>query len=123
MIDDAHCSPRPAGPLGRRPKPTSTAEAEIGALGEGTRLWLIEAAAAATSRIKPKMAQAVTLARLHGQMRVDRALGHAATYARFADGDLASILDAHPPRQRRRADDVHSLQSGTRAWEGFGADR
>ena len=38
------------------------------------------------------MAQAVTLARLHGQVRVDWALGHAAMFGRFADGDLASIL-------------------------------
>ena len=65
--------------------------------------------------MKVKMAQAVTLARLHGQMRVDWALGHAAMFGRFADSDLASILEAHPPQQRRRADDVHSLQSGTAA--------
>ncbi len=64
-------------------------------LGDGARLWLVEAASAGTSRIKTKMAQAVDLARLHGQMRVDWALGHAATYG-FADGDLASILAAHP---------------------------
>ena len=69
------------------------------------------------------MAQAVTLARLHGQVRVDWALGRAATFGRFADGDLASILDAHPPRQRRRADDVHSLQPGTAAWGRLGGDR
>ena len=71
MIDDAHYPPRPAGPVGRRPKPTNTAEAEFLALGEG--------ASAGTSRIKAKMAQAVELARLHGQMSVDWALGHAAT--------------------------------------------
>ena len=90
------------------------------ALGEGARLWLVEAASAGTSRIKTKMAQAVDLARLHGQMRVDWALGHAATYARFADGDLASILAAHPVGERHTAGDDHTLQSGTRAWEGFG---
>ena len=69
------------------------------------------------------MAQAVTLARLHGQIRVDWALGHAAMFGRFADGDLASILVANPPRQRRRADDVHSLQPGTAAWGRLGHDR
>ena len=73
--------------------------------------------------MKVKMAQAVTLARLHGQVRVDWALGHAAMFGRFADGDLASILDAHPPGRRRRADDVHSLQSGTAAWGRLGGDR
>ncbi len=91
------------------------------ALGEGARTWLIEAAAAGTSRVKVKMAEAVTLARLHGTDRVDWALGHAAMFSRFAEGDLASILDANPPGTRRSADDVHSLQPGTNAWDGFGA--
>ena len=123
MIDDAHYPARPAGPLGRRPKPTSEAEAEFLAIGEGARTWLVEAAAAATTRMKVKMAQAVTLARLHGQIRVDWALGHAAMFGRFADGDLASILAADPPGHRRRADDVHSLQPGTAAWGRLGGDR
>jgi hypothetical protein len=119
-IDDAHYPPRPAGPLNRRPRPTDPAEAEFLALGDGARLWLIEAAAAGTSRIRMKMAEAVALARLHGTDRVDWALGHAATYDRFADGDLASILAAHPPTERRWADDTHSMQPSTRAWDGFG---
>ena len=123
MIDDAHYPPRPAGPLARRPRPVSAAEAEFLAIGDGARAWLVEAAAAGTGRIKVKMAQAVTLARLHGTERLDWALGHAAMFGRFADGDLASILDAHPPRQRRRADDVHSLQPGTSAWGRLGGDR
>ena len=106
-----------------RPKPTSAAEAELLAIGDGARTWLIEAAAAGTSRMKTKMAQGVDLARLHGQMRVDWALGHAAMFGRFADGDLASILAADPPGQRRRADDVHSPQPGTAAWGRLGADR
>ena len=74
MIDDAHYPARPAGPLGRRPKPTSAAEAEFLAIGDGARTWLVEAAAAGTSRVKVKMAQAVTLARLHGAERLDGAL-------------------------------------------------
>ncbi|WP_420446909.1 IS21 family transposase [Candidatus Poriferisodalis sp.] len=123
MIDDAHYPARPAGPLGRRPKPTSAAEAEFGAIGDGARTWLVEAAAAGTTRMKVKMAQAVTLARLHGAERLDGALGAAAMFGRFADGDLASILAADPPRQRRRADDVHSLQPGTAAWGRLGGDR
>ena len=73
--------------------------------------------------MKVKMAQAVTLARLHGSERLDWALGHAAMFGRFAEGDLTSILAAHPPGQRRRADDVHSLQPGTAAWGRLGADR
>jgi hypothetical protein len=120
-IDDAHYPPRPAGPLNRQPRATNGAEAEFLALGDGARMWLLEAASAGAARLKVKMADAVTLARLHGVERVDWALGHAATYGRFVDGDVASILTAHPPGQHRSADDTHSLQGGTRAWDGFGA--
>jgi hypothetical protein len=120
-IDDAHYPPRPAGPLNRQPKATNTAETEFLAVGEGARLWLIEAAAAGTARIRVKMVDAVALARLHGVERVDWALGHAATYQRFADGDLASILAALPLVEHHRADDAHSMQPSTRAWEGFGS--
>ena len=120
VIDDAHYPPRPAGPLNRQPKATNEAEAEFLALGEGARLWLIEAASAGTSRIKVKMANAIELARLHGVDRVDWALGHAASYGRFAEDDLASILAANPPGQRHSANEGHSLQPGTSAWEGFG---
>lgn len=123
VIDDAHYPPRPAGPLGRRPKPTSAAETEFLAIGDGARTWLVEAAAAGTSRMKTKMAQAVDLARLHGQMSVDWALGHAAMFGRFADGDLASILAAHPAGERHTAGEDHSLQPGTAAWGRLGADR
>jgi hypothetical protein len=56
----------------------------------------------------------------HSAERVDWALGHAATYDRFADGDVASILAADPAGEHRVADDGHSLQAGTSAWEGFG---
>ena len=123
MIDDAHYPPRPPGPLARRPKPTSAAEAEFLAIGDGARTWLVEAAAAGTSRMKVKMAEAVTLARLHSTEQLDWALGHAATFGRFAEGDLASILAADPPGQRRRADDMHSLQPSTAAWGRLGGDR
>ena len=69
------------------------------------------------------MAQAVDLARLHGQTHVDWALGHAATYARFADGDLASILAAHPLGERHSAGEDHSPRTGTAAWSRLGDDR
>ena len=49
------------------------------------------------------------------------ALGHAATFSRFADGDLVSILDANPPGTTHAAGEDHSLQAGTKAWDGFGA--
>jgi len=120
MICEEHYPPRPAGPLGRQPKATSVAETEFLALGDGARLWLVEAASAGTSRIKVKMAEAVELAQLHGVARADWALGHAATFGRFAEGDLASILAARPATDQRSAGEDHSLQGGTRAWEGFG---
>jgi len=119
-IDDAHYPPRPAGALARQPKATNDAESEFLALGEGARMWLVEAAAAGASRVKVKMAEAVTLARLHGTERVDWALGHAGCYQRFGDGDLVSILAAHPVGEHRHAGEVHSLQPSTKAWERIG---
>ena len=83
-------------------------------------MWLLEAAADGAPRVKVKMADAVTLARLHGSDRVDWALGHAATHGRFGEGDLAAILMANPPGQRHRADETHSMQPSTKAWDGFG---
>lgn len=119
-IDDAHYPPRPAGALNRQPKPSSAAETAFLALGEGARLWLVEAGAAGASRVKVKMAAAVDLAGLHGADRVDWALGHAAMYGRFAEQDLASILAAQPAGDQRAASEQHSLQGGTGVWEGFG---
>ena len=120
MIDDAHYPPRPPGALARRPKATNEAEAAFLALGEGARTWLVEAAAAGTSRIRLKMAEALTLARLHGTETVDWALGHAAIYHRFGDGDLVAILSAPAGDKAQCANEHHSLQVGTGAWEGFG---
>ena len=119
-IDDAHYPPRPAGALAREPRPGNAAEAEFLALGDGARMWLVEAAAAGTSRVKVKMAEAVQLSLLHGVDRVDWALGHAAMFERFGDGDLASILAAHPVGQQRRVDEEHSMQPSTAAWANFG---
>ena len=56
---DGHYPPRPPGPVNRQPKPANPAETEFITLGEGARLWLIEAAAKGTSRIKVKMAEVV----------------------------------------------------------------
>lgn len=119
-IRDEHYPPRPAGPLNRVPKPTNPAERAFLGLGDGARMWLIEAGAAGTARVKVKMADAVELASLHGPERVDWALGHAATFGRFGEGDVASILTAAPAEEHRRAGEGHSLQDGTASWEGFG---
>ena len=119
-IDDAHYPPRPPGAAGRQPKATDEGEAAFLALGEGARLWLTEAAAAGASRVRVKMGQALTLARLHGNRQVDWALGHAALHGRFAEDDLAHILAARPAGERHQAGEQHSLQTGTRAWEVIG---
>jgi transposase len=119
-IDDAHYPPRPPGALERTPKPTNEAERAFLDLGEGARRWLVEAGATGTARIKMKMADAVSLARIHGADRVDVALGEAALYGRFAEGDLASFLAAQRSGEHRSASEDHSLQRGTSAWEGFG---
>jgi hypothetical protein len=109
--------------LDRQPRARNGQESAFLALGEGAAQWLVEAAAAGANRIRTKMAEAVTLAKLHGAQPVDRALGTAAAAGRFADGDLRTILDhqRHGPNgQPRRASERHSLQPGTSAWAAFG---
>jgi len=92
-ICDEHYTRRPRRePLDREPRPTSSAEREFLALGEGAKLYLVEAAAAGARRIEARMAEAVTLAALHGAETLDRALGMAAMAGRFAEGDLGSII-------------------------------
>jgi hypothetical protein len=123
--EDAHFPPAPAG-LDRAPRPRTAAEADFLALGDGARLWLTEAAAAGTGRMRVKMADAVTTAKLIGVLEVDWALGHAAVNARFGERDLASIL-AHQARTRdgqvHRAGEDHSLTQGTGGWAAFGTSR
>ena len=105
----------------------NAAEVEFLAIGDGARLWLSEAAAAGTTKIRVKMAQAVTLAKLFDTKDVDWALGHAAVHARFAEADLASILDHHQHTTRNaavsRAGEDGSLTQGTASWAALGATR
>lgn len=70
------------------------------------------------------MARAVELAAVAGSDRVDAALGLAAIAGRFADGDLASIID-HLAAEREAgevvtADEAHSAQPGTAGWARLG---
>jgi hypothetical protein len=123
-IQDEHYPPRPAGALERKPRARSAEEREFLQIGNGAERWLIRAAAQGTQRIRRKMAEAVDLAKLHGLEPVDQALERCATYGRFADGDLASIL-AHQQQATviplpKRAPEDHSLQRSTRNWEGLG---
>lgn len=118
-LDEAHYPPAPPGALNREPRARTAAEAEFLAIGDGASLWLAEAAAAAASRVRSKMAGAVQLAALHGTQAVDRALGQAAAAGRFDGGDLAAIL-AHQacagPGETSRAGEGRTLAQGTRGW-------
>ena len=125
-IRDEHYSRgrRARDPLARTPKATSAAEREFLELGEGAKLYLVEAAAVGARRIEARMAEAVTLACLHGPDTVDRALGTAAMVGRFDHGDLGSIIvhgaaaQARPPGPPPE----HSLAVGTAAWSALGAE-
>ena len=122
-INDEHFPPQPAGPLDRRPRARNAAEAEFLDLGEGARLWLVEAAAAGTQRMRVKMTEALALAKLFDPVEVDWALGHAAVHGRFAEADLPSILDHHarqPAAGEHRASEDSSLTQGTSAWARLG---
>ena len=74
--------------------------------------------------MRVKMSQALALAKLF-VLAVDWALGHAAVHGRFAEADLASILDHHATGvragQRHQAGEDHSLTQGTAAWARLGA--
>lgn len=123
-INDEHYPPRPAGALERKPRARSEQEREFLAIGPGAERWLKRAAADGTPRIRRKMVEAVDLAKLHGASSVNNALERCASYGRFADGDLASIL-AHQQTATviplpTRAPEDRSLQRSTRSWEGFG---
>ncbi len=122
-ISEEHYPPRPAGALERKPRARSAEEREFLALGDGAEQWLIKAAAAGAQRLRRKMAEAVDLAKLHGNADVDRALRTCADARRFADGDLAAIL-AHQQQAGELilfpAPEARSLQRSTRSWEGFG---
>jgi transposase len=112
------------GPKERPLRPADDAERAFLALGDGAERWLREACSTGVSRIRSKMAGAVELAALVGSAPVDRALGMAALAGRFAEADLASIvehLDRRDPIESLAiADPLHSAQPGTAAWDGFG---
>ena len=67
------------------------------ALGEGARLYLVEAAAVGARRIETRMAEALSLSALHGTPVVNHTLGVAAMAGRLLRG--RPRLD-HRPRRR-----------------------
>ena len=104
-----------------RVRPRNAEETTFLALGPGAGVWLTEAAAVGTERIRQKMAHAVELAALASRADVDCALGHAAVHGRFATGDLDSILAAKDTDPTRRRGSEHtSLAQGTGGWDLFG---
>jgi transposase len=122
-IHDAHYPRRPAGALERKPRARGAEEQAFLAIGPAAERWLIAAAAAGTTRLRRKIAEAVDLAKLHGPSEVDDALASAAAAGRFGDGDLAAILAHHGAQVIQlpvRSSEERSLQRSTRAWEGFG---
>ena len=125
-IVDAHYPHHPGGNLPRPPKvrPRTPEEVAFLGLGEGAHRWLVEAGASGATMVRAKMARAVELAAVVGADRVDEALGLAAIAGRFAEHDLASILDhlagAGAPTDVVAADENHSAQPGTGPWGRFG---
>ena len=116
-IDDSHFDQPLAKLPGQYPiRPRTDAEEAFLAIGDGAHVWLAEAAAAGTSRIRVKMEAAVTMAKVAGNARVDWALGHAAVNGRFGWRDLSSIVNAHPPAPRQTASESRSLAQGTSGW-------
>ena len=119
--DDHFGGPSTKQPGQYRMRPRNNAEREFLAIGDGAHVWLSEAAAAGTGKIRAKMDAAVTMAKVAGNSRVDWALGHAAVNGRFGYKDLASILNAHPPVTTRQAGESRSLAQGTSSWARIGA--
>ncbi len=77
------CDDHFGGPSTKEPgqyvlRPRNQAEREFLAIGDGARVWLSEACAAGTQKIRAKMEATVTMAKVAGNPRVDWALGHAA---------------------------------------------
>jgi len=121
-IKDEHYRGREGhDPLRRTPRPTKPSEAAFLSLGEGAKLYLVEAGAAGVRRIEARMAEAVTLAVLHGREVVDRALGTAAMVGRFAGGDLGSIIVHGSGKAVLGPPPEHSLSAGTAGWSALPA--
>jgi hypothetical protein len=123
QIIDGHHSDHPDGRGVHQPglQPRSEAEIAFVDIGPGAGRWLKEAGPAGAVRIRAKMARAVELTTVLGSGRVDQALGLAAAAGRFADDDLLSILEhlaaSKIAGEVVRADEAHSVQSGTIGWQ------
>ena len=130
-IIDAHFPPASAGALERVIRPKNTGEEEFLVLGAGAALWLKEAAAAGTNKIRHKMERAATLAKVMGRDVVDQGLGAAAVHHRFTHEDLVSIITntatggpAGTINNTRHSvsDQGQWLSQGTGGWANFGTN-
>jgi transposase len=131
-ISDEHYPPAPPGALARDPHPKSVEEEAFLSIGDGAKLWLVEAAASGAHKIRFKMERTLALSKLHGKKAVNEALRVAAESRRFGEEDLVSILSyrrsgpaaEHNGRQDTQLfgrTDAHTLQRGTASWRRFGA--
>jgi hypothetical protein len=119
VVLDEHYPERRSTPE-RAPRATNPREADFLALGVGARRYLAELCANGVRGIPDRMDEALALAAFGDVGRVDEALGICALAGRFSAGDLASVLAAGPQATLHRPGESHSLQPGTRGWEGFG---
>lgn len=124
-IIDTHFPQAPAGPLERVIRPTNKAEEVFLALGAGAALWIKEAAAAGTQKIRHKMERAVTLAKVLGADEIDKGLGAAAVHQRFTHERLLSIVNTgggtdHTTTIHTVTDQGQWLSQGTGSWANFG---
>lgn len=122
-VKEEHFPPRRHDPLNRQPKARTKEEADFLQLGPGASSWLVAAGAAGASRVRSKMAQAVSLSKIHGTEAVAEALSQAGSSGRFGGGDLESILTYQATvgtGKFQRASESFSLQGGTSDWAGVG---
>lgn len=121
-IDDAHFPGHgPKTPGDYRIRARTDADRAFLEIGEGAAMWLKEAAAVGTERMRQKMAHAVQLSVLGTRTDVDWALGHAAVHGRFATGDLDTILASKgTDLTRHNASETSSLAQGTSGWNLLG---
>ncbi len=124
-IDPGHYPPRSRSKvLHHVPEPRTPGEAAFLQIGPGAASWLVRACAAGTARIPTKMDVAVQLAAVHGDETVDAALAAAADADRFAEHDLASILNHQLTRPAGgeviEIGEAHSLQASTAVWDEVG---
>lgn len=122
-VNDDHFPPASPGPLERKPSAKNADESAFLAIGDAAVMWLERAAAAGTTRMRIKMANAVDLSALHSTDVVNDALRVAADAQRFGEGDLVSIIEHRNIAtiiELHQHSETKSLAQGTSAWQKAG---